>query len=46
MTADANIEQRKWFNATNGYGFIQPQDRGGKEVFVHISASRTPVSTV
>jgi CspA family cold shock protein len=37
----------KWFNPTKGYGFIQPTDGGGKDVFVHISAvERAGLSTL
>jgi cold shock protein len=36
----------KWFNATKGYGFIEPED-GGKDAFVHISAvERAGLSTL
>ena len=36
----------KWFNATKGFGFIQP-DNGGKDAFVHISAiERAGLSTL
>jgi CspA family cold shock protein len=37
----------KWFNPTKGYGFIQPDSGGGKDVFVHISAvERAGLSTL
>ncbi|AVA22710.1 MULTISPECIES: cold-shock protein [Rhizobium] len=36
----------KWFNATKGFGFIQPDD-GATDVFVHISAvERAGMSTL
>ena len=28
----------KWYNATQGFGFIEPDGGRGKDVFVHISA--------
>ena len=45
-SADVATGTVKWFNATKGYGFIQP-DNGGKDVFVHISAvERAGLSTL
>ena len=30
----------KWFNATKGYGFIEPEE-GYKDVFVHITSVKS-----
>ena len=36
----------KWFNASKGFGFIEPED-GSKDAFVHISAvERAGMSTL
>ena len=32
-----NTSVVKWFNASKGYGFVEPSDKS-KDVFLHISA--------
>ena len=32
-----NTGRVKWFNATKGYGFVEPSDKS-RDVFLHISA--------
>jgi CspA family cold shock protein len=47
MEAEMATGTVKWFNPTKGYGFIQPQGGGGRDVFVHISAvERAGLSTL
>jgi len=37
LNAYADIGTVKWFNATKGFGFIEPED-ASKDVFVYITA--------